>query len=104
MAEKTSYNLRSIMAMAWVYARIAVAKSGGSVRQHLSASLKQAWSEEKAEMARKAAKAACWEREHRAAAAVRAVVEADAEARRLAGVNTAYRYSWARGVRSGRFQ
>src|SRR3954447_11026155 len=100
----TAPNRRSILLMAWVYARMAAAKFGGSVRQYLSASLKQAWAEEKAEMARKAAKVARWEREHHAAVAVHAVAEADAETRRLAGVNVAYRYSWARGVRTGRIQ
>ena len=100
----TTPNRRSILLMAWVYARQAQAKSGGSVRQYLSVSLKQAWAEEKAAMARKAVKAARWERERFAAAAVSAVVEADAEARRLAGLNVAYRSRGVPCVRSGRFQ
>src|SRR5918911_1699541 len=97
-------NRRSIMLMAWVHARMVAARSGGSPKLYLSAALRQAWAEEKAEMARRAEKLARRERERRAAAAARAMVEADAEARRLAGHNVAYRYSWARGVRTGRIQ
>src|SRR4051794_41444285 len=103
VATTMQINRRSILLMAWVYARMAAVKSGCSPRQHIAAALRQAWAEEKAEAARKAVKAARWERERFAAAAVSVVVEADAEARRLAGRTVPY-YRGFREIRTGRVQ
>jgi hypothetical protein len=83
MAEKITWDLRSVMMMGHVYARMN--RSGGTYAERFAAGLRQSWAEEKAEATRRAAKIARWEREHRAGEAVRAVVEAEAEMRRMTG-------------------
>ena len=88
-------NRRSILLMAWVHARQGQAKFGGSPRLYLAAALRQAWAEEKAEIARKAARLACLD-----AQAALDVRLADMELSRLAARNTTY--ITARGYARGR--
>ena len=43
VATPMQINRRSILLMAWVYARMAAVKSGSSPRQHIAAAIRQAW-------------------------------------------------------------
>src|SRR4051794_27175412 len=93
--QTTTPNRRSILLMAWVYARMAAARSGNSPRQHIAEAMRQAWAEEKAEAARKAARCT-----QLAARAALNVCLADPELNHLA--TRTVPYSFARGVRTGR--
>ena len=103
VATAMQINRRSILLMAWVYARMAAVKSGCSPRQHIAAALRQAWGEEKAAMARKAVKAARWEHQSRLAQQLDLLAQERLELLAMAGRTVPY----SRGipcVRSGRFQ
>ena len=89
--------------MAWVYARMAAVKSGNSSRQHIAEAIRQAWGEEKAEMACKVIKLAGWERQSRLAQQLDLLAQERLELMALAGRTVPY----SRGipcVRTGRFQ
>src|SRR3954451_3563771 len=95
MATAYTPNRRSIMLMAHVYARTGKA---GTYAERFAAGLRQSWAEEKAMAAQAAVRSARLQ----ARAALNVRLAADAETSRLAARNTAY--SFARGVRTGRFQ
>ena len=93
-------DLRSIFAMAHVYARMSAT---GTYAERFAAGLKQAWAEEKAAMARKAIKVARWERQSRLAQQLDLLAQERLELLAMAGRTVPY----SRGipcVRSGRFQ
>jgi hypothetical protein len=96
-------NRRSVVLMAWVHARMAAAESGGSPTLYLAEALRQSWSEEKAEIARKAVKVARWERQSALAQQLDLLAQERLELLAMAGRTVPYSRGF-REIRTGRVQ